>query len=138
MFDALADQLYAADCKERWLLPYVRHTYSRIVREVIAEGILHGHLQDLQAFMMDIEKKDLVLPGGWGCYPVLLAAATIYQRNILVYGSRDVAGTPPLTIQPLTGAGRAAAAQQTSLRLCHWFETHFGSLADRPPSLAIT
>jgi hypothetical protein len=128
MFDALADQLYSSDCKGQWQLPHVRHCYSGFARELIARDILDGPLQPLQAGMMDIEKSDLTRPGGWGCHAVLVAAASIYQRNIEVYGSRDAEGSPPLVIEPLTQPGRTAAAQQPPLRLCHWFESHFSSL----------
>jgi len=136
MFDALTDQLGVVSVRKtpkslEWDQPLDDHSLyeeSAHTRATIAQAILEGDMQHVQKFMLEKEIADLTKDGGWGSHVVLLVAATVYKRNIFVYGSRQAGGEPPLTIEPCTEAGKREAAKHTSLYLCHWFELHYGSL----------
>jgi hypothetical protein len=131
MFDSLADQLYSETDRKTWGSAKHRKSKSRYVRDLIADQILGkegsdrpGPMASLKDAMLEEEIEDLRIETGWGCHPVLVAAATLFKRNIRVYGSRGM-----ISISPLSSSAREAADTKPPLLLCHWFERHFGSLA---------
>ena len=131
MFDSLADQLYSETDSRTWNSLGHRISKSRLVRGLIADQILGkegsdqpGPMASLKDYMQPAEIEDLRRETGWGCHSVLVAAATLFKRNISVYCSRGM-----ISIPPSTSSACAAANKKPPLLLCHWFERHFGSLA---------
>jgi hypothetical protein len=131
LYDSLADQLFSESDRKTWHIPAHRISRSRLVRDLIADQILGkegsnqpGPMASLKPYMLKAEIKDLRRDEGWGCHPVLVAAATLFKRNIRIYRSHG-----KITIAPLSSSAREAADKKPALLLCHWFERHFGSLA---------
>jgi hypothetical protein len=128
LFDALSFQDLRSKKLDTAWAKMIEH--STWMRAELNKAITTRY-KDLGDAMTARERRDLAKPTGWGCGPVVAAAARLFSRNIRVISSsegleRDV------TLRPLTSAGQAKANARDPWVIGHMAEKHFVSTRKDP------